>query len=268
MTQMIRNIMRHFGPSILGIPRASAIMGLAAGLFTGLAIATTGAWAAAILGAVAITVAVSFPTMLLLERQEAILQESRDLWALSGVMLGGPPWPTPGGWALGAGALNFLVQEVNRRDFNTVVELGPGASSVVLGRLPGLDLYGLEHDERFKGLVEANLAQHGHDGNRIVLAPLQPTPLGNRTVSWYDRAALADLPDSIDVLVVDGPPNWQGAGNRAPAWPLLKDRMAPGSIVLVDDTHRPDERAMALSWSGDGLTVLHDAGEFIAMEVA
>ncbi len=48
---------------------------------------------------------------------------------------------------------------------------------------------------------------------------------------------------------------------------MLRDRMRTGGIVLVDDTDRPDERAMAETWAGDGLRIIADRGESIMLEV-
>ena len=60
----------------------------------------------------------------------------------------------------------------------SVVELGPGASSVILGR------YG---------------------PYRLLEAPLTPQSFGGRVIEWYDPAFIEELPDRIDALVVDGP---------------------------------------------------------------
>lgn len=219
---------------------------------------------------VAAGISVALPSRLLYEAQAAAVQEQRELWGLAGVMSDGKPWPAPGGWALGADALAFVIREARARKSQTVVELGPGTSSVVLGRAGlGLELYGLEHNDIFVTVVRENLAAHGLDDYRLIHAPLTATTVEGRTVQWYEPSALEGLPDEIDVLIVDGPPNWDGAGNRSPAWPLLNSRMRSGALVVVDDTQRPDERSMAEGWISSGaMKLVFDGGSFIAMEVS
>ena len=74
-----------------------------------------------------------------------------------------------------------------------------------------------------------------------------------RRLSWYSGDALAAaLPDRIDLLLVDGPPDLFGPGVRWPAVPLLRDRLGPGAAVLMDDGDRPAERRAAFGlWLGD-----------------
>jgi hypothetical protein len=61
---------------------------------------------------------------------------------------------------------------------------------------------------------------------------------------WYD---LHKLPETIDLLLIDGPP-WtihpcvRGAAER------LFDRIVPGGAVMLDDAARPGERIVAALW--------------------
>jgi predicted O-methyltransferase YrrM len=215
--------------------------------------------------ALAAVAGVALPTFLIFREQRRAIQDTRDLWGLQGLMTDGKTWPSPGGWALGAGALKLLIDDIDRFGHRNVVELGPGASSIVLGHAePELRIFGLEHDEKFVELVTAQLERHRIDGYELIYAPLE-TADGEQ---WYSRASLARLPDRIDVLIVDGPPNWQGKGKRRPAWKELVRRIEPGGLVLVDDTHRHDERTMATDWLRDPrIELILDAGDFMALRV-
>jgi Methyltransferase domain len=197
-------------------------------------------------------------------------EEARELWSLTGLVVDGTPWPTPGGWALGAAALNRFLLELSDRECRTVVELGPGTSSIVLGRArPDLHIVGLEHDVHFVETLAAYLRRHGLADYELIHAPLVPQGVSGRAVGWYDPAVLARLPEKVDALIVDGPPNGRGTGARSPAWPMLRTRMAPGGLVLVDDTDRPDERRMVDAWAADGsLRVIADRRSFVLLEVA
>lgn len=199
---------------------------------------------------------------------ESVRQEARDLWGLAGVIVERRVWPAPGGWGLGADAMAYLLRELPHRRHSIVVELGPGTSSVVLGKcLPEASFFGLEHDVDYVRSVRRTLDSHELFDYSLIYAPLAPYERGSVKAVWYDTSALAKLPDKIDVLIVDGPPNLAGRGNRAAAYWALEDRLSTGSLILVDDTHRHDERRMVEDWTKAApLTLLVDRGTFMVLE--
>ena len=74
------------------------------------------------------------------------------------------------------------------------------------------------------------------------------------------------MPGRIDLLVVDGPPGLLRPQARYPALPVLRERLSPGASILLDDTHRADEREIVRRWLDEveGLeraevSVAHDA---------
>jgi predicted O-methyltransferase YrrM len=249
---------------------AGAAVGLCAALLTVASILVqTRLWTAALGGAAAF-VGIASICWLLLARMEAHDDEMRALWSLSALFSDGRMWPAPGGWALGAEPAALLLAELGRRGLRTVVELGPGASSVILGRggSDELELFGVEHDPRFASLVRWHLDQHRLSNYTLLEAPLQEQTLNDRRVDWYDPSAIEQLPERIDALVVDGPPAAGGSSARAPAWPLLRERMRSGALILVDDTERTDERRMVGEWlAGGGLRVIRDGRAFMLLEV-
>ena len=91
----------------------------------------------------------------------------------------------------------------------------------------------------------------------VVDAPLADVSVGAATWSWYGLAA--GVPGVIDALFVDGPPGDTGSLARYPALPLLRERLAPGATIFVDDGDRPDEREMVRRWQAevDGLQAAH-----------
>lgn len=179
------------------------------------------------------------------------IQAHRDLVALLDLQV---PLPPLGGWAASA---DFLL-EVSRcaRDVRPAiaVELGSGASTVVLGRvlqqLGGGHLYSLDHDARFAAQTRRLVDDHGlRDYVTVLHAPLSPSDQGAASPPWY---ALDDLPlGDIDLLIVDGPPETVAPLARYPAGPRLLPRLAPGGVVLVDDSLRADEREMVRRWQAE-----------------
>lgn len=269
MTRNALNWRRHLDPAVADPQRVTAAVAGGVGVLAGLAVLTPNRLVRALLVGGASAVGVGLPFNVAVKSSRTELNELRSLWGLSGVLSEGRAWPAPGGWALGADALLFLIGEIRRRDARVVVELGPGTSSVVLGRaIDNLELHGLEHDDRYVRVVRDMLDHHGLEGYSLHHAPLQPIA-GDGAAEWYSADALDALPARIDVLIVDGPPNWSGGQNRAPAWARLRQRMARGALVLVDDTQRPAERAMANAWiDGGGIDLLFDGGTFMVLEVA
>lgn len=63
---------------------------------------------------------------------------------------------------------------------------------------------------------------------------------------WYDVESV-QLPDTIGLVVCDGPPG-TSRGGRYGLVPILKDRLAPGCIILIDDTDRAGERDIVDRW--------------------
>lgn len=158
-----------------------------------------------------------------------------------------------------ATVLNDLV--VNRRA--SYLEFGAGVSTVLAAKvaeLNGLDLelVSVEHDAAWIAVVAAMLEREGLAHRvRFLHCPLvdrvEPPPVG--PVRWYEeRPLLEGLRRSgrrPDLVLVDGPPASSGTMDRYPALPFLRGQglLAPEASVLLDDVHRPAERAIAASWS-------------------
>ena len=133
-----------------------------------------------------------------------------------------------------------------------MVELGSGVSSLVIGY--GLQKYGggrllsLEHDGRWSEQTRRWVASHGLESVvTVVDAPLQSVALLGERWRWYDMSALARI-DSIDLLVVDGPPFFVQPLARYPAVPLLAHVLAPHSVTMLDDAARTEERQIVDRW--------------------
>lgn len=146
---------------------------------------------------------------------------------------------------------NTIVLDRRRR----IVELGAGASTVLLARLArsaGAAVDAIEHDDRWARWVRGQLAREGLDDvARIHHVPLAQSPAFARS-PWYGiaplSAALAGEP--IDLLVVDGPPAFDPGASQArhPALPTLDDRLTGDATVILDDLARPGEQQVLDRW--------------------
>jgi predicted O-methyltransferase YrrM len=183
------------------------------------------------------------------------------LGALSGPYL---PW---GSGAMRPAGLVLVCNDIVLNDRRRIVEVGSGISTVLLARLltqrsgvGGSRLAAVEHDARWGRWVVAQLEREGvGDGVVVIDAPLRPLPAADEDLEWYDQAAVGVGLDAvlggelIDLLVVDGPPAFAaGRGlSRYPALPVLRERLAPGATVVLDDIERPGEQEIVRRWEGE-----------------
>lgn len=154
--------------------------------------------------------------------------------------------PHLGSWKADTGFLWHIVGAIERLRPRTVVELGCGASSLVIAR--ALERNGggrLMSFDQHAGFAEATaewLASHGLEAE-IRPAPLAPDPSEWGSL-WYD---LPVAPAEIDLLVIDGPPWSLSPFGRGRA-EVLFDAIRPGGMILLDDAARPGERVVAARW--------------------
>lgn len=140
-----------------------------------------------------------------------------------------------------------------------VFEYGSGASSVWLGRRAA-EVHSVEHHAGFAGVMRRVLAQADLE-SVVTLHEVGPTrsaepvvPSGRRGEEGRDYAAyvasIDDVPGEFDLVVVDG-------RARVACMQAAARRLAPGGIILFDDTQRPRYRA---GLAGSGLHVEHIRG--------
>lgn len=154
--------------------------------------------------------------------------------------------PNLGSWKADTTFLHRLVDVIERTRPQVVVELGCGATSLVLARALQLHgggrLYGFDQNADFVEHTLAWLTEHGAEAE-LRPAPIEPEP-SEWSSLWY---ALPVVPEPIDLLVIDGPPWALNPLIRGRA-EVLFDRVAPVGIVLLDDAARPGERIVARRW--------------------
>jgi len=155
------------------------------------------------------------------------------------------------GWA---GSPDFLLQlarhALSARP-EVVVECSCGASTVVLARCLQMNgaghVYSLEHDAFYADQTRRLLDERGlGDWATVLHAPLLPDPAWPSP--WYDRAVFPAQMQSIDLLVVDGPPNAVGPLARYPALSALASRLGERFHLFLDDADRPQEREVVERW--------------------
>jgi predicted O-methyltransferase YrrM len=163
------------------------------------------------------------------------------------------PLPPMRGWAASPDFLVLVLGEILACKPNLIVELGSGVSTIIsayaLEKLGKGKLISIDHDSRF--LQKTNQQIDLHRLNNIVQtvhAPLTKINLNGIDWQWYDLAS-ADITNTVDILVVDGPPGNLQARSRYPALPLFAEHLSGDAVLFLDDAARPDEQAIVREWA-------------------
>jgi predicted O-methyltransferase YrrM len=154
--------------------------------------------------------------------------------------------PHLGSWKADTYLLHRIVDVIETARPGHVVELGSGATSLVIAKALAQHgdgrLHSYDQHAPFVTAMSDWLAEHALE------ADFRHAPLTTRDVRWPGLwYALTEVPGSIDLLVIDGPP-WAihpfARGMAERLFPLI----APGGTVLLDDAARPGERYVARRW--------------------
>jgi predicted O-methyltransferase YrrM len=148
----------------------------------------------------------------------------------------------------------YLVKEIATRENPTIVELGSGVSTLISAlavQSTGGGLVSFESERAYMVLTRQVLERHGVTKMpRLIHAPLKDVSIAGESWPWYDLQ-VQDIPERIDILVVDGPPGRLRRNARYPALPLLFKRLARGAVVFLDDARREDEQEIISHWMSE-----------------
>ena len=154
--------------------------------------------------------------------------------------------PHLGSWKADTYFLTRIVDAIERLRPAQVVEIGCGATSLVIARALQLNgggrLTSFDQHAEFVEKTSRWLSDHGLAVD-MRTAPLAVAP-DEWSSTWYQ---LYDVPEQIDLLVIDGP-HWAlnpfGRGRAE----ILFNRIPRGGMILLDDAARPGERVVARRW--------------------
>lgn len=169
------------------------------------------------------------------------------------------PLPSLSGMALQPETAGYLVRAVQAESADIVLELGSGVSTLLVaysleqqGR--GM-IYSFESERIYADHTRALLKAHALTHRvELVHAPLDALGINGWNGRWFQQTAFGVVPDnSVDLLLVDGPPKATGPLARYPAVPVLSNKLKRGCLVLVDDADRSDEKMICERWTREGL---------------
>lgn len=161
-------------------------------------------------------------------------------------------------WSLSPGAmepanLQILLEILDEIQPRKIIELGPGISTLItaafLAESGAGHIVSFEHSDDWVKLCNRSLARnHLTPYATVRHVPLVPMVAFKEEVCWYDLSASAEVFDGIELLIVDGPPAVTNPLTRLPALSFFIRKLAPNSIILLDDGHRSGEQAIVKVW--------------------
>ncbi|HEY6513442.1 MAG TPA: class I SAM-dependent methyltransferase [Burkholderiaceae bacterium] len=149
-----------------------------------------------------------------------------------------------GGWIAREGYLRECLA-IALESSGPTLECGSGLSTLLLGAVAqrrGYEHWAFEHLPEWGMKVDRCAARHSLRSVRLCTAPLKDYA----GYAWYDPP-MARLPQVFALVVCDGPPSGT-AGGRYGLAPIMREHLAPGCVILLDDAGREHERAIARRW--------------------
>src|ERR1041384_3845470 len=144
-----------------------------------------------------------------------------------------------------------LLMEVVKRAATTagpILECGSGLTTILLGLFAGrrgVKVYSLEHFDEWRARVLGCLEQFDVPNVEILSVPLR----NFGEFEWYD-VPLNDLPANFSLLLCDGPPG-ETRGGRYGLLPVMRERLAPHGVIILDDTEREGELEVLRRWQSE-----------------
>jgi len=157
-----------------------------------------------------------------------------------------------GGWAMDPAAMLAVLKMILENKPEVIVECGSGTSTVwiayALKRLGGGKLISLDHSVEYAEKTRLELKRLGlTEFADVRVGTLEEVEISGAKFTWYSVSVLEGI-DSVDMLMVDGPPGASGELARYPAVPLLASSLRPSAYVIVDDAKRPMEKKIMNRW--------------------
>ena len=156
------------------------------------------------------------------------------------------------GWSNDGFVANLdYLEEVARRTVETsgnILECGSGITTILMGALCArrkTEVWSLENSDEWANRTNEILERHEIPKVHICAAPL----IEYDGFSWYDPP-LSKMPNEFSLVICDGPPG-NTKGGRYGLLPVMSQRLARGTVVLVDDAGRAGEVELIKRWESE-----------------
>lgn len=143
---------------------------------------------------------------------------------------------------------SILLKMRQEQALHTVVEFGTGFSTIRLGmEFPGIHIISFEHEQAFVGEhLDAKKKYCLSVNIDILQRDLTFEHYGPLKLLSYRRNPFV-IPNSIDFVLIDGPPFFTIAGREACLYQVY-DAIRIGGKIVLDDYDRPREKTVLKHW--------------------
>jgi len=127
-----------------------------------------------------------------------------------------------------------------------ILECGSGLTTVLVGAIAKkrkLTMWSLEHLPEWGQKVTNYTRKFGINSVNVSVKGLRNYP----EFAWYDPP-LDSMPDTFALVICDGPPGGT-RGARYGLAAVMKDRLRPGCVILLDDAAWETQQKTAARWS-------------------
>ena len=203
-----------------------------------------------------------------IESARLALKDALDTFAEVDLSWIQPP-PSNDGWTLAPDALRLLTAVVSRLRPQHILEFGSGLSTRVLARAcDALEfqcaISSIDQDPEFSSVVAREYAERPAANSRVSfqVAPLVAREYGGKWLPAYlmqPQRFASQQP--VDLVLIDGPS--AVLGGREGAFYQAMDVARRGTLVLLDDAARREERAAISHWQdnlGEAIEVIQLPG--------
>lgn len=154
-------------------------------------------------------------------------------------------------WSAKEEYLSACLAHVSASEGN-ILECGSGLTTILIGALTqrlGRTVWTLEHNREWAERVGRYLKRYRIRSVRLCLTPLK----NFGEFSWYTPPP-ESMPREFALVICDGPPG-DTYGGRYGLLPVMRERLKPGAVILLDDAAREGEKAIASRWADEFGTV-------------
>lgn len=150
------------------------------------------------------------------------------------------------GWRMGETTFQDLIENLSELRPESILEFGGGASSVRLAKeFPDCSIFSIDHDaEYWRQTLELKERFLHSPSLEIGLRPLKWQRHG---LGFYKSYTTGPLPDYVDAIVIDGPPQYTVRGREACLYQAVK-YLRKGGRVYLDDYARASEKQIVANW--------------------
>ena len=154
-------------------------------------------------------------------------------------------------WSAAPDFMELIVEHALAEKPKIIVECSSGLTTLMLARCCQMSrqghVYSLENGPEYATKTRSYFERYGLDKWATVLdAPLEKIELSANEYLWYSTREMPR--QSINMLVIDGPPGFIQKNSRYPALPLLFEHLADGCTIFLDDAARDDEKELVKLW--------------------